>query len=58
MFQIALQAGDTGIQKIESVIVTNGGTAMTAGNFNVLVLRRLGQARIRVANDTQKIPLL
>ena len=58
MFQIALQAGDTGIQKIESVIVTNGGTAMTAGAFNVLVLRRLGQARIRVANDTQKIPLL
>lgn len=57
-FQIALQAGDTWVQKIESVIVTNGGTAMTAGNFNVLVLRRLGQARIRVANDTIKIPLL
>lgn len=58
MFQIALQAGDTGVQKIESVIVTNGGTAMTAGNFNVLVLRRLGGTRIRVANDAVKIPMM
>ncbi len=52
MFQIALQAGDSGVQKIESVIVTNGGTAMTAGNFNVLILRPLAQARIGVANTT------
>lgn len=53
MFQIALASGDTGVQKIESVIVTNGGTAMTAGNFNVLVLRRLwSQGRVRVANDS------
>lgn len=53
MFQLALQAGDTGVQKIESVIVTNGGTAMTAGAFNVLVLRRLwSQGRVRVANDS------
>jgi hypothetical protein len=51
MFQIALQAGDTGVQKIESVIATNGGTAMTAGNFNVLVLRPLWSGRVRVAND-------
>jgi hypothetical protein len=52
MFQLPLQAGDTGVQKIESVIATNGGTAMTAGNFNVLVLRRLwSQGRVRVAND-------
>lgn len=51
MFQIALASGDTGVQKIESVIVTNGGTAMTAGAFNVLVLRRLWQGRVRVAND-------
>lgn len=58
MFQIALQAGDTWVQKIESVIVTNGGTAMTAGNFNVLVLRRITIGRIRVANDLIKIPLL
>lgn len=52
-FQLALQAGDTGVQKIESVVVTNGGTAMTAGAFNVLVLRRLwSNARVRVANDS------
>lgn len=51
MFQLALAPGDTGVQKIESVIVTNGGTAMTAGAFNVLVLRRLWQGRVRVAND-------
>lgn len=51
MFQLALAAGDTGVQKIESVIVTNGGTAMTAGAFNVLVLRRLWMGRVRVAND-------
>jgi hypothetical protein len=52
MFQIALQAGDSGVQKIESVIVTNGGTAMTAGTFNVLVLRTLtNDLRIRIANE-------
>jgi hypothetical protein len=50
-FLIALQAGDTGVQKIESVIVTNGGTAMTAGNFNVLVLRPLWSGRVIVANS-------
>jgi hypothetical protein len=51
MFQMALQAGDSGVQKIESVIVTNGGTAMTAGNFNVLILRSLWSNRIKIAND-------
>lgn len=51
MYQLALQAGDTGVQKIESVIVTNGGTAMTAGAFNVLVLRPLWSGRCRIAND-------
>lgn len=50
MFQIALQAGDSGVQKIESVIATNGGTAMTAGNFNVLILRPLWSNRVTVAN--------
>ena len=50
MFQIALQAGDSGVQRIESVIVTNGGTAMTAGNFNVLILRPLWSNRVTVAN--------
>ena len=51
MFQLALQAGDSGVQKIESVIVTNGATAMTAGNFNVLILRRLWSNRIAIANN-------
>jgi len=51
MFMLGLQTGDTGVQKIESVIVTNGGTAMTAGAFNVLVMRRLWQGRVRIAND-------
>lgn len=50
-YQMALQAGDVGVQKIESVIVTNGGTAMTAGAFNVLVLRPLWSGRVRAAND-------
>jgi len=51
MYQLGLQAGDTGVQKIESVIVTNGGTAMTAGAFNVLVLRPLWSGRVKIAND-------
>ena len=50
-FQIALAAGDSGVQSIRSVIVTNGGTAMTAGAFNVLILRPLNTSmRIPVAN--------
>lgn len=51
MYQLGLQAGDSGVQKIESVIVTNGGTAMTAGAFNVLVMRRLWSGRVRGVND-------
>ena len=51
LYQLGLQAGDTGVQKIESVIVTNGGTAMTAGAVNVLVLRPLWSGRCRLAND-------
>lgn len=51
MFQMALQAGDSGVQKIESVIVTNGGTAMTAGAFNVLLMRPLWTSgRVPIAN--------
>jgi hypothetical protein len=48
MEQLALQSGDTGVQKIESVIVTTGG--MVAGAFNVLVLRPLWTGRVTVAN--------
>jgi hypothetical protein len=51
MYQLALQAGDTGVQSVDSVIVTNGGTAMTAGAFNVLVLRPLWSGRCRLVND-------
>ena len=51
MHQLALQAGDTGVQKIDSVIATNGGTAMTAGNFNVLVLKPVWAGRVRAVND-------
>ena len=50
MYQLPLAAGDGGIQKIESVIVTNGGTAMTVGTFNVMVLRPLWFGRVAVAN--------
>jgi len=49
MFPIALQAGDSGVQKIESVIVTTGGAS--AGTFNVLILRRLWGNRVTVANS-------
>lgn len=52
MFKLALQSGDSGVQKIESVIVTNGATAMTAGAFNVLILRPLWYNRVRLANDS------
>jgi hypothetical protein len=51
MYRLGLQAGDSGVQKIDSVIVTNGATAMTAGAFNVLVLRALWTGRSRTAND-------
>ena len=50
MYQLPLAAGDGGLQKIESVVVTNGGTAMTAGTFNVMVLRPLWFGRVIVAN--------
>jgi hypothetical protein len=47
MLQLPLQAGDTGLQKVESVT----STVSTAGTFNVLVMRRLWSGRVRVAND-------
>ena len=42
MLRMSLQAGDTGVQKIESVVAT----VSTAGTFNVLVLRRLATLRV------------
>ena len=47
MVQLPLQAGDTGLQKIESVT----STVSTVGTFNVLVLRRLWSGRVIVANS-------
>lgn len=58
MFQLALQAGDSGVQKIDSVIVTNGGTAMTAGAFNVLIMRPLAMSRVDVAGRADRQNLL
>ena len=50
-FPLALQAGDFGVQKIESIIVTNGGTAMTAGVVNVMIVRPIyTKMRVPVAN--------
>jgi hypothetical protein len=46
--ELPLQAGDSGIQKIETVVV--GGTAGTAGNFNVIVCRPLWTNRVQLAN--------
>lgn len=47
MFQLPLAAGDKGIQGVTGVV----GTVASAGTFNLLVMRPLGEARIRVAND-------
>jgi len=46
-WQLPLQAGDGGVQKIESVT----GTVASAGTFNVLVMRRLWTGRVRMTND-------
>lgn len=48
MLQLPLQAGDKGVQKIESVIV--GGTVATTGLVNVIIARRLWRNRVPVAN--------
>lgn len=48
LIRMPLQAGDKGVQKIDSVTV--GGTVATTGAFNVLLLRRLAEFDIRVAN--------
>lgn len=47
MWQLPLQAGDTGVQKIDNVV----GSVATAGTFNILVLRPLWSGRVKVAND-------
>lgn len=47
MTPLPLQAGDSGIQGVTGV----AGSVATAGTFNILVMRPLAEARIRVAND-------
>jgi hypothetical protein len=47
MFQMPLQAGDSGVQKIETVL----GATASAGTFNILVLRPLWTGRVQIAND-------
>lgn len=47
MLQLPLQAGDTGIQKVDNVT----SSVSTAGTFNVLVMRRLWEGRVRITND-------
>jgi hypothetical protein len=49
LIPMPLQAGDTGVQKIDSVTV--GGTVATAGSVNVIVARRLWSNRVSIAND-------
>lgn len=46
MIQLPLQAGDSGVQKIESVT----GTVATVGTHNILVLRPLWTGRVIAAN--------
>jgi hypothetical protein len=46
--ELPLQAGDSGIQKIETVVV--GGTAATAGVMNIIVVRPLWANRVNVTN--------
>ena len=46
-WQIPLQAGDTGVQKIDNVL----GATATAGTFNILVMRPVWTGRIKIAND-------
>lgn len=47
MLRLPLASGDTGVQRIDRV----RSTVSTVGTFNVLVMRKLAESRIRVAND-------
>lgn len=47
MLRLNLQAGDTGVQKIDSVT----STVSTVGTFNVHVMRKLWSGRVKFAND-------
>lgn len=47
MFQLPLQAGDSGVQTIQSVT----GTVSSAGTFNIVVARPLWNGRVAFANS-------
>lgn len=47
MFQMPLQAGDSGIESIQSIV----SSVSTVGTFNVHVMRRLWEGRVRINND-------
>lgn len=49
LIPMPLQAGDKGVQKIDSITV--GGVAAATGTINVIVARRLWSNRAKVAND-------
>jgi hypothetical protein len=55
---LALQAGDQGVQKIDSLTV--GGTVATTGTVNVMLVRRLAEFDVRIANglDSQAWDLI
>lgn len=48
VLRMPLQAGDRGVQKIDSVTV--GGTVASAGSFNVILARRLADLDVRIGN--------
>ena len=48
--ELPLQAGDDGVQKIESVVI--GGATNAAGALNVIVARRLWRGRVSIANGS------
>lgn len=45
--RLPLQAGDTGVQTVTQVV----SSVATAGTFNILVMRRLWEGRVKIAND-------
>jgi hypothetical protein len=49
-WQLPLQAGDSGVSRIDNVL----GTVATVGTFNVMVLRRLAEGRVPIANGLDR----
>ena len=49
-WQLPLQSGDSGVQLITNV----QGTVATVGTFNVMVLRRLAEGRVPIANGLDR----